>query len=210
MLAVGCWSCLITINYGGSQKCYTLLLTHTFGHSNIIKYCNRPFASVKEMNDALIDNINARVGENDTLYHLGDWSFGPKYDDTYMEYVADYRHSIKCKNIILIYGNHDRPRLDFDYRGIFSEVHHLLEIKGERDHPPITLCHYAMRVWNRSHHGAWHLYGHSHNTLPDDPNAKSFDCGVDCNNYEPFSIEDVARIMAKKSYAPVDHHKETA
>jgi hypothetical protein len=38
---------------------------------------------------------------------------------------------------------------------------------------PIVLCHYAMRVWNRSHHGAWHLYGHSRGNLPAAPIAQS-------------------------------------
>ena len=33
----------------------------------------------------------------------------------------------------------------------------------------IVLCHYAMRVWQKSHYGAWMLYGHSHGTLPDNP-----------------------------------------
>jgi calcineurin-like phosphoesterase family protein len=63
-----------------------------------------------------------------------------------------------------------------------------------------------MRVWNKSHHGAWHLYGHSHGTLPDDPNALSFDCGVDCHNYTPISFEQVEAIMAKKTFKPIDHH----
>ncbi len=39
---------------------------------------------------------------------------------------------------------------------------------------PIVICHYAMRVWNRSHHGAWHLYGHSHGNLPDTPTSRRY------------------------------------
>ena len=64
-----------------------------------------------------------------------------------------------------------------------------------------------MRVWNKSHHGAWQLYGHSHGSLPDDPNALSFDVGCMLFDYEPLEFEDVKKIMSNKNYKPVDHHK---
>ncbi len=47
--------------------------TH-FGHTNIIKYDNRPFASAAEMNEALVANWNCKVSPTDTVYHLGDVS----------------------------------------------------------------------------------------------------------------------------------------
>ena len=70
----------------------------------------------------------------------------------------------------------------------------------------IVLLHYAMRVWNRSHHGSWHLYGHSHGSLPDDPNSLSFDVGVDCWGYAPISYQEVKSVMSGKTFAPIDHH----
>jgi calcineurin-like phosphoesterase family protein len=79
-----------------------------------------------------------------------------------------------------------------------------LELK--HDHSLIVMCHYAMRVWNRSHRGAWMLYGHSHGSLPDDPGALSIDVGVDCHDYTPISHDDIGRIMAKKTWKPIDHH----
>lgn len=48
--------------------------TH-FWHENIIKFCNRPFSSVEEMNDTIIENWNKVVGENDIVFHLGDFVF---------------------------------------------------------------------------------------------------------------------------------------
>jgi len=65
-----------------------------------------------------------------------------------------------------------------------------------------------MRVWNKSHHGALNLYGHSHGSLPDDPHALAIDVGVDCHNFTPISFEQVKKIMSKKTFKPIDHHGE--
>lgn len=87
--------------------------TH-FGHANIIKYCNRPFNNVDEMNKTLTDNWNSVVKPDDLVYHLGDFSF---YE------VETYRKMLNGK-IILIRGNHDRKIDDKN----FDEVHDSLEI----------------------------------------------------------------------------------
>ena len=55
-----------------------------------------------------------------------------------------------------------------------------------------------MRVWNKSGHGRWQLFGHSHGNLPDDPKSLSIDVGVDCHGYHPISFEKVRSLMAKK------------
>jgi calcineurin-like phosphoesterase family protein len=60
---------------------------------------------------------------------------------------------------------------------------------------PITLCHYAMRVWNKSHFNAWQLFGHSHATLS--PIGKQYDIGVDNNEFRPISFKQLQLIMAK-------------
>jgi calcineurin-like phosphoesterase family protein len=178
------------------MKYYFTSDTH-FSHANIIKYCNRPFKNTVEMNDTIINNWNAVVSPDDIVYHLGDFTFGKE----------DYMLTSVLKRlngyIILIKGNHDR--LAWKNRDKFyasSDSYREIEVNGQE----ITLCHYAMRVWNKSHRGAWHLYGHSHGTLPDDPNSLSFDCGVDCHNYKPLSFDEVAAIMAKKTFKPIDHH----
>ena len=85
----------------------------------------------------------------------------------------------------------------------------------------IVLMHYAMRVWNKSHWGMWHLYGHSHGSLPEDPKSMSFDVGVDAiakryavdgiinpDDYRPISYEEVKAIMEKKTFTSIDHHNE--
>lgn len=178
--------------------------TH-LGHANIIRYCHRPFESVEAMDAALIDRINATVKADDWLYHLGDFSF--RGGDP-----AAYRAKIRCRNMVLILGNHDpcfadgTPRPEF--ASLFKAVHPMLKVKVQFEGHArlIVLCHYAMRVWDRSHHGTWHLYGHSHGTLPDDPHALSWDVGVDANEFTPLSVEQIAGIMAKKAFVPIDHH----
>lgn len=179
--------------------------TH-FGHANIIKHCNRPFATVEEMDQAILDRINAKVQTNDVLYHLGDFSF--RGGDP-----AQYRQRLHCKNVILIMGNHDPSYADGsprpEFASLFSAVHSLTQLKVEiapGASQRIVLCHYAMKVWDRSHHGTWHLYGHSHGSLPDDPNSLSWDVGVDVNNFEPLSVADIAAIMSRKTFVPIDHH----
>jgi hypothetical protein len=65
----------------------------------------------------------------------------------------------------------------------------------------IVLCHYAMRVWPHSGHGAWQLYGHSHGNLPDDPLSLSMDVGIDSHGFCPWHFEEVQAIMKGKSIA---------
>lgn len=204
---------------------------HHLGHGNIMRHCHRPFSSVAEHDDALIENINKLVQPNDILYHLGDFAFRASKS------TQEYRNRIACKHIVMIGGNHDPRRsnwrLDQRFANLFTEAHELLQIKplfrGERI--KITLCHYAMRVWNSSHYGSYMLFGHSHYSLPDDPCSLSLDVGVDAvagratgftypqleqmqfapgllksEHYRPISLDEVAELMAKKQFKPIDHH----
>lgn len=189
--------------------------TH-FGHHNIMKYCNRPFDNVTEMNKKLIENVNQYVKPNDCLIHLGDWSFNKS---GYTPSV--FRNQINVKNIIFIIGNHDpknkRGVPKNEFTSIFTECHFMLERKIFNQ--SIVFLHYAMLVWNKSHYGSWHLYGHSHGSLRDNPNSLSFDVGVDSiakylnkktllpENYRPISFDEIKHIMSAKKFEPVDHHK---
>lgn len=91
------------------QRLFFTSDTH-YNHSNICSATTswakgegstRKFDSLEKMNDTLVNNINEVVGENDILFHLGDWSFGG------FEKIAEFRDRINCKNIHLILGNHD-------------------------------------------------------------------------------------------------------
>lgn len=164
-----------------------------FGHKNIIQHCNRPYSSVEEMNEALISNWNERVRDKDTIYILGDIALSKPLQ--YLTRLNGQKY--------LIYGNHDRPHLKKlkESRLLFwVKPFHEIKWDGEK----IVLCHYALRVWNRHHYGSWHLYGHSHGTLP--PSGRSFDVGVDCWDYKPISVEQVRKKMKELEIHIIDHH----
>lgn len=157
-----------------------------FGHSNIIKYSERPFSSVEEMDETIIANWNKKVGKNDQIYCLGDFAFGDGLNNPkkYFDRLNGSKH--------LVIGNHDIGKtLDLPW----ASKDLLKEVKFNNQ--KIVLCHYAMRVWHHSYRGVWHLYGHSHCTLPE-TNSLSFDAGVDGWQYAPISFDEVKKKMMWK------------
>lgn len=143
------------------------------------------------MDRGLIERWNERVTDKDDIYIIGDFSF--KNPIPYAEQLNG--------NKFMVVGNHDNYKR-LTRTGLFEWVRHYYELKWERQ--LIVLCHYAFRVWNKSHHGSWHLYGHSHGSLPS--HGKSMDVGVDSCNYKPISIYEIKEIMESKEIATVDHH----
>jgi len=177
------------------------------GHKNIAgpsvsnwKDGYRDFDSVEQMDNEILGQINSLVAPEDTLYILGDISF--KGNDT----IKNYRNRIACQDIIYIRGNHDKRS---SIVAAFGHCHEALEvdIEGVR----FCLSHYAHRVWNKSHHGSIHLYGHSHGRLEYEPWGKSMDVGVDAayamhEEYRPFALEEILKIMGKRTPKLIDHH----
>jgi len=149
--------------------------TH-FSHTNIIKYCNRPFENAEQMNETMISNWNSVVKENDDVYFLGDFGLG-----TEKQLLSIYNRLNGRK--FLITGSHDKHSMNLPWSGI--DARKVISVEGI----PITLCHYAMRTWSKSHFNSWHLYGHSHGRLQ--PFGKSFDVGVDAWKFFPVSFYDV-------------------
>lgn len=178
-----------------------------FGHKNITgpavsswKGGYRDFDSVHEMNKTITNTVNKYVKEDDVLYFLGDFAFGGH------ENIPSYRHSLVCQTIHLLRGNHD-GHID-KYRSLFASINDVIWCKDRKDRP-IFMSHYSHRVWEGSHKGTLHLYGHSHGSIPD--YGKSMDVGVDVaykmfGEYRPFSIEEIIKIMDKKDTAFADHH----
>ena len=166
--------------------------TH-FGHKRIIELCRPSFESVEEMDEVLIERWNTVVEKGDTVYHLGDFAFSDH--NQYLERLRGQKH--------LILGNHDHSNRVNKANG-WSSVSQLLHTTVEGK--PLVLCHYAMRVWNKSHHGAIHLYGHSHGTLEGD--TQSCDVGVDAWNLTPVTLNTIRfRLASNPERGEPDHHK---
>lgn len=170
----------------------------------------RDFDTVEEMNDTLVNNLNSCIKAEDEVFCLGDWSFGGH------ENIKIFRNRLNCKTIHLIFGNHDQhiePK-DSPYRGCFNSVQYVkafsLKIdsmsSGKYGKTGFFLSHYGHRVWNQSHHGVIHLYGHSHGSLPG--LGRSMDVGVDTHNLYPYHLDEIVAIMKNIKVEIVDHHNQ--
>jgi calcineurin-like phosphoesterase family protein len=168
-----------------------------YGHSNIIQLCHRPFSSTEEMRETLIERHNKKVPNKQSYLtiHAGDmfWRTLSPADAMAILNRLNGRHAF-------LYGNHDELIENYEeffktrfewVRGVNKEnTSHSVHFNTHL----IVISHFAQRVWQNSHKGAWHVFGHSHQELP--PYGKSFDIGVEGNNYEPWSLEEIEAKMS--------------
>jgi calcineurin-like phosphoesterase family protein len=153
------------------------------GHESIIRYTGRPFASVDLMDREIIARWNAAVGPKDDVWLLGDFCYGGAAA------AAAYLGQLKGR-VHLVAGNHDRPSIR--KLGGWASTQDFKEILVGNQ--KISMMHYAMRTWPSSHHGALHLYGHSHGALPG--NRQSTDVGVDVWDFRPVRLEEIKERLA--------------
>jgi calcineurin-like phosphoesterase family protein len=153
-------------------------------HNNMIHYANRPFLTVDEMNAELIKRHNKVVGQNDIVIHAGDFTMLKDRVAVQLQLIS----KLNGQHIFLK-GSHDRW---------LSGANQIWEKKINEHY--VVVCHYCMRTWARSHYNSLHLYGHSHGRL--EPIGKSWDIGVDNNNFYPVSFEQIKRIMEKRPDNP--------
>jgi calcineurin-like phosphoesterase family protein len=165
----------------------------------------RDFPTIDKMNAAIVNNINNRVGQDDILIHLGDWSFGG------FENIEDLHDRLICKNIHLILGNHDHhiDRNRGNVRSLFKSVSWFdqFEYMGET----IEMCHYPLSSWNGLNKGRIHLHGHVHLTNDKKISYRRMDVGMDGNlEFEPYNLHDVIKMLKKKDIGSemgsLDHH----
>lgn len=172
------------------------------GHQNILtgwggKQTPRPFATMDDMIEGIIDRHNAVVKDNDEVYHIGDmfWrSLG-------LQKAIWIRQRLKGQHFYIL-GNHEElfanPSLGYHFNSITDR----LFLKDPLNKHGIVLDHYAGRVWNHSHKGSYQLFGHSHGGLNHGKGQEdylSYDVGVDVNNFTPVAFEDIAVILRKRA-----------
>lgn len=157
-----------------------------FGHKNIIKYENRPYETIEQMNKDLIDRWNNVVKENDTIYILGDFSW---YKGEQTNEILKQLNGRK----ILIIGNHDEIFLKdkkFD-KTLFEEITIYKQVKYNKK--VFVLFHYPIAEHNGKMNGYIHLYGHIHSMnleLEKELGELCHNVGVDRNDYTPVNIEE--------------------
>jgi len=156
------------------------------GHHNILRFCNRPFSNVKEMDEFLLDNWNSNVKPNDTVYHLGDVAMNYKKRKEFIPLLNGKK--------ILIKGNHDH-KVSLD-EGWYEIHDHRLNVSLSGKH--VVMDHYPLESWDRSFHGSIHLHGHVHAALAERDDMLRLDVGVDNNNMKLFLWDDILAKMNEK------------
>ena len=174
------------------------------GHANIIRLCNRPFADVDEMDEALIENWNRRVKPADTVYLVGDIVWDHKKVPYYMERLTG-------KKILISSGNHDVSWVRKEScKPYFEDMIPYLEAR--LDGRIVTLCHYPLLEWKNSREDnpkwlGYLIHGHIHNRIAEEyfplfrqPHA--LNAGADVNGFSPVTFEELlANNMAFKQAA---------
>ncbi len=184
----------------------------------------RGFTSFAEHSKAVIDGINAKVGQNDILFYLGDFSLNSTPEET-----KGYFREIKCRNIIYLWGNHESNTIAIYKEALGIKGHFGVAVypfKWENvtflgdyalvsiNNQLIVLSHFAHLAWDNMQHGAWNLCGHCHGNAPlinpECKNAKVLDIGVDnalkMTGNPCFSFEEAKVIVDEKIFVPLDHH----
>jgi calcineurin-like phosphoesterase family protein len=154
-------------------------------HRNIIRYCHRPFKNVDEMNRKLVRNWNETVGQDDTVYFVGDFCYGK-----YSRHPAYWLHRLNGR-VIFIEGSHDRkiPRcLMRPYERISVDgvelllIHNYLDAKKDGILP---------LNWK-----GWIVHGHNHGRRDFfQPNHRRINVSMEVINYKPISLAEVVETI---------------
>lgn len=144
---------------------YYISDTH-FGHGNILRFDNRPFSNVKDMEQTLIKNWNERVTKDDTVYIIGDFCWG--LEDEWIR-ILDQLNGMK----VLIRGNHDLKSPSANLKKRFRKIVDYEEVKdnGKR----IIMCHYPIMFYRASYNpDVWHFCGHTHNRTSEEEQRQHY------------------------------------
>lgn len=164
-----------------------------FFHKNILKFfrdSTRPWDTIEEMHEAIISEWNSLVGEEDVIFHLGDFSMagGQKTREVVQQLNG---------TIIWVLGNHDKTidnQIKSPYKTRYLEVQH--------PKTKIVMCHYPMRSWNQQGRGSVHLHGHCHGRIK--PVGRMMDVGYDNLGYI-VSLDSVVEDLLKLPIYTEEH-----
>lgn len=163
-------------NIGSRKSIYLISDTH-FDHVNIIKYCDRPYANVQEMNRALTENWNSVVKHEDTVYFLGDWSFGRR------SRPPEYWIRKLNGRVVSISGSHDKVPGNIEWRS--KKILNYGGIRFLLIHDPTG----RTSTWD-----GWVIHGHHHNNNIEiypfiNGESGTINVSAELINYRPVSID---------------------
>lgn len=213
------------INLNKGQEVYLTSDTH-YNHTNLCKGTSqwentrpgqvRNFDKLEEMNNTIVNNINEMVGENDVLIHFGDFSFSS------FNSIVEFRNKIVCKNIYLIFGNHDHHIINnkencqslFAWCGYYLNAE-IIDSNVEKGQPytktKFICSHFPIASWEEMGRGRVHLHGHTHLPSHLKLNNRALDVGMDGNNLKPYNLKEVMKLMKGQPIGrlilPQDHHE---
>ena len=156
-------------------------------HLNTINFDKRPFASIEEMNDAIVQRWNTKVDRKDEVYIIGDFAW--KNHGHWIQALTGKKH--------LLVGSHDK--MAQNYLRNFNSVSPLKQITIDRQ--PIVMCHWALRTWQGKGYGTLDLYGHSHGRLNEHIDSYHSDVGCMVWDYTPVSFEELKLKFASRKEA---------
>jgi calcineurin-like phosphoesterase family protein len=173
--------------------------TH-YGHDAIIRYCNRPYKSVGEMNFDMARRWNERVAPTDTVYHLGDFAMGDP------ERYPSFRHALQGQ-IVLVKGNHDkRMESVMAYMAFLNVIENaIIEVDGVKlwlNHYPLGVPDFRGRPYARpAAPGPYDiaLCGHVHQNFK--VQSGNVNVGVDVWDFAPISISDIRAAISSTPHA---------
>ena len=196
----------LNLEIGGGSKIYFSSDQH-FGHRNVLRFCQRPYETTKEMGKALIDNWNSKVTNNDIVFVLGDFFwFHSRHE---IKKVID---KLNGKTIYIVPGNHckrvayelcdERVQLLDDISALYIRETGTPQVKYE-----VYVSHMPLMSWPHRERGSYNFFGHIHSgprslsqVDQDLPFHKGlqYDIGVDNNEYTPIELEEVINILKKE------------
>lgn len=189
----------MSLKFTRSKDCeHYFTSDYHWGHANVLQYDARPFETIKEHDETIVENHNKIVRPTDHLWFLGDLSLGDLAKaEEMLRGMNGVKHFIK--------GNHDHKHTVKLYER--CGIYHGEQITIIIDSQKIILNHCRMYVWPNSHRGSWNIHGHSHGTLDKAPWGKTMDVCIHTRGYYPLSFAEIRSIMSLKDILITDHRR---
>lgn len=156
---------------------------HLF-HNRILEKFNRPFSSVEEMHEVIINNWKNKVKDDDTVYILGDVGM------YHAREIGNILNNLPGRKI-LVTGNHDFKNIhSSSYKKTFAKITSYLEIEDNGRN--VVLFHYPIEDWNGKYRGYYHLHGLVHNNGDSlSQKDRRYNVSAEIVDYTPISLDEL-------------------